>query len=146
MQVNRILIKRLFRFSVVGVVGMVVDASVLTICLSADIFGPYLSRVMSFAVAVFVTWLLNRRYTFASKQAPAKEFVRFLAANSLGAILNFCIYSTVIARYGTAGIVPVAGVAAGSLGGLISNFFLSSKIVFKVSQTKIISSTRNQVL
>jgi putative flippase GtrA len=79
---------------------------------------------------VATTWWLNRRFTFHSTSPPLKEFAAFLVANSFGAIINLLVYAAIIAWRGAAGWTPVIAVAAGSLAGLCTNFFLSSTMVF----------------
>jgi len=122
---------KFFRFGLVGVAGFIVDSSVLMLCMRTGLSGPYVSRIFSFAAAVTTTWLLNRRFTFASREAPGPEFLRFVAANSLGALVNFAAYSVFILCQGAVGGRPVLGVAIGSLCGLAVNFCLSNWLVFR---------------
>ena len=52
-------------FFVVGTIGFIVDAGVLAVLVHGYGQGNYSSRMVSFAVAVTVTWLLNRTFSFA---------------------------------------------------------------------------------
>jgi putative flippase GtrA len=63
---NKALLKKIFSFGVVGGVGFVVDAGVLTLLSSKMGVNIYVSRLFSFTVAVFVTWMLNRKWVFNS--------------------------------------------------------------------------------
>ena len=92
--------------------------------------GPYWGRCVSFLAAVSVTWLLNRKFTFASRALPGPEFVRFVTANAVGVAINFATYTLVIVLFGASGFFPVIGVALGSLAGLAVNFTLSRTLVF----------------
>lgn len=125
---------KLFRFGLVGVAGFAVDSGVLMLCLRFTPLGPYASRPLSFGAAVTTTWLLNRRFTFDSRDDPLPEYLRFIAANSLGALVNLAVYSLFIWVVGARGGRPVLGVAAGSLCGLVVNFCLSDRLVFRQSR------------
>ncbi len=52
-------------FAVVGAVGFLVDAGVLTALVNGLGANPYAARAVSFPAAVTATWWLNRRWTFA---------------------------------------------------------------------------------
>jgi putative flippase GtrA len=119
-----------FRFAVVGVAGFIVDASVVAVLVGVLSVGAYQARLCSYFFAVATTWWLNRRFTFHSSAPPAREFAAFLLANAFGAAINLLVYAGVIAWRGAGGWIPVAAVAAGSLAGLFTNFFLSSRLVF----------------
>lgn len=129
--IDRATLRRLFFFAVAGTVGFVVDASVLAFGMKLLHLGPHVSRYLSFAVAMVFTWQLNRRLTFRSNASPLPEFARFVATNSVGAAVNLGAYAVVIALFGSQGIVPQLGVAAGSLCGMVVNYTLSSWLVFR---------------
>jgi putative flippase GtrA len=135
-------IRRLFFFGLSGTAGFVVDSAVLVLCLRVFGLGPHVGRVISFAVAMTCTWQLNRRFTFRSTAPPLPEFARFVATNSLGALVNLGAYTAVIARFGTADPVPVLGVAAGSLCGMVVNYILSSWLVFRRHHAVDITQSR----
>lgn len=126
------------RFAVVGTIGFVVDASVLTLAVSAAGMGPYLARLLSFGVAATVTWFLNRRYTFAAHRRSSgalSQWSRFVAVNSLGACINYGVYAALIASSDIARRYLLLAVAAGSVAGLMSNFTLSRAYVFRATGT-----------
>ena len=123
-------LRRLFFFGLSGAIGFVVDSGVLLLCLKGFGLGPHVSRFISFAVAMTCTWQMNRRFTFRSTAPPLPEFGRFVATNSFGALVNLGAYTAVVAAFGAGGWVPVLGVAAGSLCGMVVNYVLSSRLVF----------------
>jgi len=125
--------RRFFRFAFIGVIGFVVDSAVVAILVRLLAVGPYQARLCSYFFAVTATWWLNRRFTFHSSSPPLPEFLTFLVANAFGAMINLLVYAAIIAWRGAAGWMPVLGVAVGSLAGLSTNFFLSSKVVFAKS-------------
>jgi putative flippase GtrA len=118
------------RFALVGVVGFLVDAGVVAILVRLLGVGPYPARACSYLFAVTTTWSLNRQFTFESSSPPFREFLAFLLTNGLGATINLLVYAVLIAWRGSAGLMPVIGVAVGSLAGLLVNFVFSSKLVF----------------
>ena len=67
-------------FVVVGTVGFAFDATILAILVHGYGWGDYTARLVSFAVAVTVTWLLNRSFVFASARTISRrsEYARYL--------------------------------------------------------------------
>lgn len=120
------------RFSLVGGVGFLVDAGVLYLCLHGAGMGLYGARLVSFLAAATTTWYLNRRLTFVGSDtaAPVRQWARFLATNGVGGLINFAAYSLVVMTWGGAGLVPLLGVAVGSVIGLGFNFTASRWLVF----------------
>ena len=125
-----------FRFAIVGTIGFLVDALVLTFLLSATGFGFYLGRLISFLIAATVTWGLNRRFTFRDRRphGKVKQWMRFVVVNSGGGLINYGAYSMLILTFEIARAWPVMGVAAGSIAGLAFNFTVSKFLVFQLPQ------------
>ncbi len=120
-------------FSAVGVVGFLVDSSVLyTVLVLADT-NPYAGRLFSYLAAATTTWALNRRFTFSQRRSgdPQKEWAAFLAVNLVGGAVNYLVYSSIIYTFSSQGLFPLLGVACGSLSGLVINFSLSKAWVFR---------------
>ncbi|MFC5480059.1 GtrA family protein [Massilia suwonensis] len=119
-------------FALVGVAGLVVDIVVLYACLSIGL-GYYGGRVCSFLAAVWATWELNRRYTFAggATNAPRPQWWRYLLAMLGGGVVNYLAYSAVVSLAPGLPFLPVVAVAAGSLAGMFVNFSSAKFLVFK---------------
>src|SRR2546423_510705 len=68
----------LLRFGVVGVIGFVVDAAVLTAAIALGL-GPWLGRALSYLVAATTTFALNRAWTFrsAAQAQPVRQWATF---------------------------------------------------------------------
>jgi putative flippase GtrA len=130
---SRTTLKQFVAFGTIGVLGFAVDAGVLNVMLHLTHAGLYLGRIVSFLCAATFTWLLNRTITFqaASRQGMHYEWLRFLGANSLGGVLNFGVYSLLVAKFAAFAATPALGVAVGSLSGLLINFALSKGYVFR---------------
>jgi putative flippase GtrA len=122
--------KLFLRFSLVGVMGFVVDAAVLTMALSlgADI---YTGRMISFSSAVTTTWYLNRIFTFTSQDPRLlREWGRFVSSNSVGGLINYATYTLLVSTSGFFASHPIAAVGVGSIAGLFWNFTASHRLVF----------------
>ncbi|MGH6871145.1 MAG: GtrA family protein [Rhizomicrobium sp.] len=133
---------RFLRFAVVGAAGFVVDEGVLALMHLVVGLGPLAARAVSIFCAMSFTWWGNRNLTFrdrAASGAPAMlgEWLRFIAANSLGAAVNYGTYFLLVSVLGP----PAPGqlylafaTAAGVAAGLVFNFTLSKRLVFRSDQ------------
>jgi len=127
---KRSLSEQIIRFGVVGVVGFVINAGM--VAWLAHSIGPVLAQVMAFPVAVSVTWLLNRQYTFGvSQHVWHREWMHYITGNTLGWITNNGIYFFLILKIPEIYQNPSIAVAAGSLAGMTFNFIISKIFIFK---------------
>ena len=94
--------------------------------------GDYTARIVSFAVAVTVTWYLNRQFAFSTRKTIDRrsEYSRYLTVQGIGMAINFIVYSLCIASSETMDRWPVLALAVGSGVALIFNFVGSRKFVF----------------
>ena len=122
-------IQQFMRFGLIGVGGFVVDT--LDLYAVKGELGLYAGRVVSYFAAATFTWALNRRFTFVSlRPTPRlKQWLEFLAANAIGAIANYGVYSALV-TWTAAADIPVLAVAAGSIAGLVFNFTINKVWVF----------------
>jgi putative flippase GtrA len=121
------MLQQLALFTLVGVAGFVVDASVLLLLTHVVGLDIYVARLLSWLTAATATWWLNRTLTFRDRDAGLlRQWLKFLAANSGGGLINIGVSSALIA----ARLTPVAAVACGSLAGLLWNFLASRRFVF----------------
>lgn len=120
------------RFGVVGTVGFVVDAAVLTLAIAAGL-GPWYGRAVSYLVGATTTFALNRAWTFrgAPRGGLVRQWALFLLVNLLGFACNYATYAALIALVPLVAAHPVLGVAAGSLAGMVGNFIMSRRFVFR---------------
>jgi len=119
-------------FSLAGVAGFLVDAGVVWVLTRAGV-GPIMAQAVAFTMAVTVTWLLNRRFTFAHHASPnwLREWLHYVVANSVGAVANNGVYALLVVTVALFSKEPVLAVAAGSVAGLIFNFTASRTLVFR---------------
>ncbi len=119
------------RFGIVGAAGFV--ANVATLYCVRWLLGLYAGGLLAWLVAATVTWWLNRAWTFSGRNSMRahRQWALFLGANSLGFVLYYgtyvslLVYSPFFARF------PVAAVFGGMLAGLVANFTLSRAVVFR---------------
>ena len=124
------------RFALVGAAGFPIDEGVLA--LMHGVFGldPLVARVISISVAMTFTWWGNRMLTFRVEAAEgpaamAREWLRFVGANGLGALINYGTFAALLRMapppFDNAYLATAIGVGVG----LIFNFTLSRIYVFR---------------
>ena len=120
------------RFALVGGFAGLVDMAVLQVLFTAG-SGLYASRIVSYLCAATFAWWFNRRFTFAGRRSPSlvQEWVRYLAANFWGGLLNYAIYALLVSSVAVFAHYPFLAVAVGAAAGLTMNFVLSSRYVFR---------------
>ncbi len=126
---------RILFFGMVGAVGFVVDAFLLTVLIIKFGLDVLPARAVSFTCATLVTWLLNRSLTFSrqasrEQQARKKEYLLYLTVQVVGAALNFVIFLALIEWNPALRQTPIIPLAAGAVVALVFNFALSRKFVF----------------
>lgn len=126
-------LRRLAIFSLVGVVGFIVDAGVLQLLVLGLAWDRYSGRLISFLFAATATWLLNRRYTFRGprKHALGVEWARYILAMSGGFACNFTAYSALVYFFNVDRQWLILAVAAGSVAGLGVNYTASHYWVYR---------------
>ena len=133
---GRIFESRILRFGVVGAAGYLVNAAALWIVHHLLSLNYYASYVPAFLVAVTFTWWGNRVLTFkehAAQSSLAREWAKFVAANLVGFGANYALYASLLRFAPQPFDNPFAAQAAGTLFGLIFNFTLSKRFVFRGS-------------
>jgi putative flippase GtrA len=121
-----------FRFAIAGAIGFLVDAGVLYVALAVGL-GPYLGRAVSFLCAAFATWQINRRMTFVVKRTESlwTEWVRYLAAMSVGGACNYGTYVVMLLFLPKVTIAPLIALGVGSIVGMFVNFAFAKWWVFR---------------
>lgn len=124
------------RFAVVGTAGFVVNEAVLFVFLRLFHLDPYSGQAAAFLFAATFTWWGNRWLTFREQaadttQGMAREWAKFIAANALGGAVNYAIYASLVTFAPPPLDSPFLGVVAGTLAGLVFNFTMSKRYVFR---------------
>jgi putative flippase GtrA len=121
------------RFALVGAAGFVVNEAALWVALHALHLGKDAGWFFAFVPAVTFTWWGNRTFTFRAHastgtRAMLREWIRFVATNSFGALVNLAVYELLIHLMGAD---PLLALACGVLVGMVFNFTLSKRLVFR---------------
>ncbi len=126
-----IVLLQFLKFGVVGTFGFVVDTS--TVYALRGSLGLYGAGAAAYLTAASGNWVLNRIWTFRGKggQPAHRQWALFLMANLVGFMLNRGTYAILVTFVPRCAAEPVWAVAAGSIAGLWTNFFLSRKLVFR---------------
>lgn len=120
--------RRIGRFLLVGGTGFLVDAGLTELLVAAGLH-PLAARAAAFALAVLVTYGLNRRFTFAAaRPARAAEGGRYLAVNLAAMGVNYAVFAAVLAA--VPGVRPFLAVACGSAVALAVSYAGYSRFVF----------------
>ncbi len=121
------------RFSAVGAIGFMVDAGLLLLIVHAFKAGPIAARLLSFGVAVTVTFHCNRRWALgAVRQGSAyAAFLTYLSVQSVGLLCNIITYTALMLLLPNTILTPVACVAFASAGALLVNYGGVRRLVFK---------------
>ncbi|TCK59700.1 GtrA family protein [Curtobacterium sp. PhB136] len=92
----RRLIAQLARFGVVGAIGFVVDTGLFnllraTVLSPDDVHaGPFIAKVISTIVAIFVNWMGNRYWTFRDQRrsVATREGIEFVVVSLGGMVIS----------------------------------------------------------
>lgn len=114
MQLDRKLQRRLMRFAGVGSLGFLVDFALTWSLTRLAGFHPAISRAFAIMVAMCITYLLNRSFTFQSTaNTRGREMARYFAVNITGALVNYGIFNITLALAPLVSLVPSSALALG---------------------------------
>lgn len=136
-RLRALLRSQFLRFGAVGAAGFAVDLTVLWLMLHLIGLDPYSGRIVSIFCAMTFTWWGNRNLTFAEHAARgsigevAREWFAFVLANAVGALVNYATYSLFVGLAPAPLSNPLLATAIGVGVGLIFNFTLSKRFVFR---------------
>jgi len=125
--------KQFFRFLTVGMFNTLLGYAVIFACMYLAKMSPEGSNIVGYSVGLIGSYILNRKYTFNSKQNRRSEMVRFLAVFVVAYASNLAVLVILIHRIGMhegasqvlAGVVYVA-----------ASFIMNKYYVFKVSNVR----------
>ncbi len=91
---NKILLERFVKFCVVGGSGVFVDFGITYVAKECLRLNKYVANSLGFACAATSNYILNRMWTFASKDPEVMmQYLRFIGFSLIGlAINNLVIY------------------------------------------------------
>ncbi|PSU36479.1 GtrA family protein [Photobacterium lutimaris] len=135
------------RFALVGGCGFLIDVAA-TYLLSHFVIVE-VARGSAFWVAASSNWWLNRQFTFerVRQERPVKQWMKFLSASSIGFLPNWSCYWFLLnsgVEQAISSLIPVdtaiwwpyIAMIPGILLGMVVNFTLSKRWVFRVSTAR----------
>ncbi len=129
---RRQLAHQFFRFGVVGLLGFCWDTA--TVYTLKGVIGLTAAALVSYFVAASANWLMNRLWTFhgiGRTGGMLRQWGTFLAANSLGFLLNRGTVLTLLHLVPICHTHPVLALVGGTGAGMFSNFTMSRRLVFR---------------
>ena len=119
-------------FFFIGIVGFIIDGGILTLLHAGFDFSPVSARFVSFPVAVSVTWLLNRHFTFARREGRhiGKEWLLYGIVNTTGALLNLGCFILLVRTWDQLAAYPIVPLAMAASIAMLFNFTGSRFLVF----------------
>lgn len=127
--VQRILQNQFIRFGMVGGSGLVVDLAALAIFVELIGLDPFVGRILSIWLAMTNNWFWNRVFTFKSEGSPLGEYLRFVLVNSVGALINYASFTTLLLLFSS--LSSYISVIIATLIAMVFNFVLSKLYAFK---------------
>lgn len=123
--------RKFMRYCAVGAAGFCTDGGLLQLGIHVFGLGAIVARVPSFAVAVLVTWYLNRGFTFRMQSRSFREsFPAYIAANAIGLAINFGTYTAGVLFSPFMAQYPLIPLAIGAGIGMVFNF-LAARWIFR---------------
>jgi putative flippase GtrA len=118
---------QLTRFALAGGAGTSAQYLVLLALVSLAGVPPGRASFAGAVVGACVVYLLNRRYTFASKRSHAATLPRFALMAALGAVLN----GVLVGLLSAAGLYFLLAQVLATAGILVINFIVSKLWIFR---------------
>lgn len=129
------------RFAIVACSISAIDISVLYGLHEGYGVNVYLSRVLSYSLAMTAGYFLNRHFTFYHHRRfrhLLADLVRFYAVFAVGGLINYGIFALTVTLGHPLGLEPDAtflfpllGVWLGGMAGMSFNYVVSHKLVFR---------------
>jgi putative flippase GtrA len=119
-----------FRFCLVGGVGFSADAIVLLSLIYGFGLHPLVSRMLSFIIAVALTFQLNRFWTFSPLRQThvPSAFAAYVGIQGVGFACNLGIYACALLVFH---LLPLLCLALASAVALFVNYIGSKRLVFR---------------
>ena len=125
----------LARFVAVGGCGFALDALSFQLIFLAG-GGLVLSRLLSAAISITLTWYLNRKLVFRTDAVNRKgpEYGRYLGVQAVGLAVNFGVYFLMLEAFVALRAVPILALAAGAAAALTFNFLGARLWAFRLDK------------
>lgn len=123
--------RQFVKFCMVGVTNTGVDFAAFLLFTQVFTFHYLIANVLAFLISVTNSYLLNRAFTFKSKQSKKTEYLSFFAVMIVG-----LLFAELILSFGVEILeLPVIYVKAGAIAVVMFwNFFGSKYFAFKIKK------------
>lgn len=122
-------IKKFLKFGITGVMNTAVDFVVYTLLISLCGMGLYVSQVISYCCGMLNSYIVNRKWTFSTKNGFfSLELVKFIVLNLAMMLLGMGIIFLCVER---AGFHKLLGKLISTVLVMIVNFVISNFWVFR---------------
>ena len=127
------LIRQIVIYGIVGLNGFLINLSIFSISRFILKFGPNISSILAFLIAVVANYSLNRRWTFNSPGNQRIRFnkglIKYFFANLLGLGITLSALNAGIYFFGDqhSFYAQIVGVMLG----MVSNFIISKFMIFR---------------
>ncbi len=122
-------LQQLFRFVLTGFIGLLIDFFFTWLCKEQFGWNRYLSNGIGFSMAVINNYILNRVWTFKSRDSYiAKQFITFLVVSIIGLSISTCCLFLVHQKFHFPFYISKAMVV---LIVFVWNYLANSKLTFK---------------
>ena len=132
--------KKLLYFIFVGGIGFIIDGGLMILLSHVYSLDIYLSRLISFSIAVLATWVLNRTLVFKYDINPniskRAEYGRYITVQIGGALTNLLVFTLILTTYPLMKEIPIIPFSIGALFGLVINFSGTRYWVFRGARNK----------
>ncbi len=124
--------RKISSFLLVGGIGFVIDAGLLTLLTHFANWTLWNARIPSFLTAVLVTWIMNRNYTFVHGRMSnkASEALGYTLIQTGGALVNLAIFGICLHFIASLRLLPVIALSIGAVGGFAFNYLLSDRLLY----------------
>lgn len=123
------------KFALVGLVGFVVDAILLETGLAIGL-GPAWARLVSLALAMQVTFTINRKHVFRchGREGLRRQWCAYMATNGFGNFCNYWIFVTLSSLHGQLVGEPFVALPISALTAYVINYAGARMVVFSREQ------------
>lgn len=129
------------RFGAVGAAGFSVDGLILYALVHGAGLNYFVGRLISFTIAVGVTWLLNRTWTFKVRRTDGRlrEAAVYFAVQCTGGVANIGVYTAAILIAPVLKDWLIVPLAMGSAVGLCLTYLGAKHLAFRHRQNSALT-------
>ena len=125
--------RELGRFLATGTCGFIVDAGAMLLVAEGLGVTVLAARCVSFPVAVTITWLLNRHWTFehGRSRKPSEQYVLYLSGQLVSLAINFGVFAALVLNAQIFAARPVLALAVSAVIALGFSYLFARFVSFQ---------------